>query len=122
MIKKKRNIISILLILLFVGYEISAFSFTHTHIINGVTVVHSHPFTKDAESHNHGSSEISLINSILNSDIYDFTNITYYFICYDCILYQLIIQANISLTGPISKNLNPRGPPCIPEIIKSKID
>ena len=38
------------LLLLFVGYQWCALGFTHTHIINGVTIVHSHPF---AGTHDH---------------------------------------------------------------------
>lgn len=32
------------LLLLFVGYQWAVYGFSHTHIINGVTIVHSHPF------------------------------------------------------------------------------
>jgi len=36
-----------LLLILFLGYYSSVTFFTHSHIINGVTIVHSHPFNSD---------------------------------------------------------------------------
>jgi len=36
-----------LLLFLFLGYYSSITFFTHSHIINGVTIVHSHPFNSD---------------------------------------------------------------------------
>ena len=35
------------LLVLFLGYYGSITLFTHSHIINGVTIVHSHPFNSD---------------------------------------------------------------------------
>ncbi|HEY3391028.1 MAG TPA: hypothetical protein VGK38_15725 [Prolixibacteraceae bacterium] len=37
----------LLLLFLFLGYYGSITFFTHSHIINGVTIVHSHPFNSD---------------------------------------------------------------------------
>jgi|WetSurMetagenome_2_1015567.scaffolds.fasta_scaffold201640_2 hypothetical protein len=40
-----------LLLILFLGYYSSITFFTHSHIINGVTIVHSHPFNSDRGGH-----------------------------------------------------------------------
>ncbi|WP_163320049.1 hypothetical protein [Dysgonomonas sp. 520] len=55
---------AILPLLLIVYFSFSS-SFPHTHIINGVTIVHSHPFSKDADgksSHSHTMSQVHLIH------------------------------------------------------------
>ena len=54
------------LLILFLGYYISISSFTHTHILNGVAVVHSHPynpFSKDKPAnHQHSSNGFVIIH------------------------------------------------------------
>lgn len=45
-----RKILELFLFLLFAAYLGEISLFTHTHVVNGVTIVHSHPF-KDAEHH-----------------------------------------------------------------------
>jgi hypothetical protein len=53
------------LLLLFLGYYGSITFFTHTHIVNGVAIVHSHPynpFSKDKPvNHQHSENEFILI-------------------------------------------------------------
>jgi hypothetical protein len=50
------------LLILFVGYLGGLFSFTHVHIVNGVTIVHSHPFSDD--NHQHCGSELQLLHKL----------------------------------------------------------
>jgi len=47
--------LSVLLLILFLGYYSSITFFTHSHIINGVTIVHSHPFNSDKGGDSSGS-------------------------------------------------------------------
>lgn len=47
--------------ILFVSYMTSITFFTHMHVVNGVTIVHSHPFKKGSE-HNHSTIELLLIH------------------------------------------------------------
>ena len=47
--KGNRMIRALLLLVLFVSFQVSVVSFVHTHIINGSTIVHSHPFTGEHE-------------------------------------------------------------------------
>lgn len=51
-----------LLPLLFIGYIGSISLFTHTHVVNGVTIVHSHPF-KSGTSHQHNAAQLQLIHT-----------------------------------------------------------
>lgn len=64
---KLKQIIKIILPIIFIGYACSITFFTHTHIINGVTIVHSHPYAKDQNgnpSHEHTGAEIQLIHTL----------------------------------------------------------
>lgn len=63
--------IKLLLPALFMVYFGSVSLFTHVHVVNGTTIVHSHPFDKrgGADGHKHGSlAEIQLFNQL--SSIY----------------------------------------------------
>lgn len=63
----KAAIIKIVLLLIFSLYTCSITFFTHTHIINGVTIVHSHFYTTDDNgkpTHEHSGAEIQLINNL----------------------------------------------------------
>lgn len=46
---------------LFVSYMGGITLFTHSHVVNGVTIVHSHPFKKGSE-HGHTTTEVQLIH------------------------------------------------------------
>ena len=50
--------------LLFISYLAGITLFTHSHVVNGVTIVHSHPFSKD-KGHSHTIAQFQLIH-ILN--------------------------------------------------------
>ena len=60
----KRLYLSILkwfLPVLFISYMAGITLFTHSHVVNGVTIVHSHPFKKGTK-HEHTSVEFQLIH------------------------------------------------------------
>ena len=46
---------------LFISYMAGITLFTHSHVVNGVTIVHSHPFKKGVE-HSHTTVEFQLIH------------------------------------------------------------
>ena len=48
--KQLLTFLKLLLPLIFVSYLCGIALFTHSHVVNGVIIVHSHPF-KDAHSH-----------------------------------------------------------------------
>jgi len=50
-------------LVLFVMYLGGLFSFTHVHIENGVTIVHSHPFSDD-NHHHHSETELQLLHQL----------------------------------------------------------
>ena len=55
-------------LLLFLGYFASVTFFDHAHLVDGFTIVHSHPYKKSADGkpmHDHNSNEYLLIH-ILN--------------------------------------------------------
>lgn len=64
---RNRMIRALSFLVLFVSFQISVVSFVHTHIINGSTIVHSHPFTGE---HEHTAdnviqlAQLSLIQSL----------------------------------------------------------
>ena len=51
------NIMRYFLPILFVSYLASLTFFAHVHVVNGVTIVHSHPFKKGA-AHQHSTVEL----------------------------------------------------------------
>lgn len=65
--KKVKTVFKIILPVIFITYFASITFFTHTHIVNGVTIVHSHPYQQgDGGSpvHEHTGSEIQLIHTL----------------------------------------------------------
>ena len=70
MSKNLKNIIKYLLPAIFISYMVGISFFMHTHIINGVTIVHSHPFDNDLE-HSHNKSEFELINGFNTTSFID---------------------------------------------------
>ena len=64
------NILKWFLPVLFISYMAGITLFTHSHVVNGVTIVHSHPFKKGSE-HSHTTVEfqlIHLLNHVLTTD------------------------------------------------------
>ncbi|WP_081852490.1 hypothetical protein [Prevotella sp. 10(H)] len=65
--EKIKALLRIALPVLFITYACSITFFTHTHIVNGVTIVHSHPYSTDDEgkpAHEHSGAEIQLIHTL----------------------------------------------------------
>lgn len=61
---KIKALLRVILPVIFITYACSITFFTHTHIVNGVTIVHSHPFLTDEDgnlTHEHTPAEIQLI-------------------------------------------------------------
>lgn len=55
------------LLLLFIFYSASINFFYHTHVINGVTIVHSHLYSGDENgnpTHEHSGSQLQLIHQL----------------------------------------------------------
>ncbi len=60
---RQRKIVHYFLLILFLGYFVSITSFTHRHIINGIVVVHSHPYNpfNNDKPINHQHSQNGLV-------------------------------------------------------------
>ena len=62
-----RKYLRILLPALFIAYLGCIIAFTHVHIVNGVTIVHSHPYHKTDDGrpdHEHGYAEFQLLHQL----------------------------------------------------------
>lgn len=65
--KRVKALMRIIFPVIFILYAGSITFFTHTHIVDGVTIVHSHPFQKNSEghpTHEHTGIELQLIQSL----------------------------------------------------------
>ncbi|MGN0310381.1 MAG: hypothetical protein ACI4C3_07350 [Bacteroides sp.] len=70
---RSRALKALWLLVLFVGYQWAVLGFTHTHIINGVTIVHSHPFTS-AHDHQAGSYiQLAQLSHFLTTEVSEVT-------------------------------------------------
>ena len=61
---KRKKIISLLLVALYLIFYAGTFSFNHTHVYPWGTIVHSHPYS--SANHTHTINAIQLINSFSN--------------------------------------------------------
>lgn len=61
MSRVKRVLSSLLLLALFMVYQVSITMFTHVHYINGVMIVHSHP---NKGKHDHSKTAIVVIDRL----------------------------------------------------------
>jgi len=61
---RTKAILKIILAIIFIGYACSISFFSHAHVVNGVTIVHSHPYLSDENgnsNHEHSGVELQLI-------------------------------------------------------------
>jgi hypothetical protein len=64
MTKFGKNIVGYFLVILFVLYYGSVTLLGHSHTVNGVTIVHSHPFKSN--KHQHSTAEFKFISILSN--------------------------------------------------------
>ena len=70
--EKFRKYLRIALPALFIAYLGCLIAFTHVHIVNGVTIVHSHPYHKTDDGrpdHEHGYAEFQLLHQLFRSAV-----------------------------------------------------
>ncbi len=98
------------LVLIFLSYYSGISLFTHTHVVNGVMIAHSHPFAED--THNHSETQILAFNKaghFQSAEIAEFETITaewhelYELSCCRDVFYRVSIH---------SVGVNLRAPPC----------
>ena len=112
---KLRKYLKIFLPVLFIMYMGCLIIFSHVHIVNGITIVHSHPFEKNVdgtpkEAHNY--AEFQLLHQLTNIQIED--NATEYFVirenptsCYTLTISPVYPE----ILNPFIGNITWRGPP-----------
>jgi len=85
------------LLLLFLGYYGSITLFTHTHILSGGTIVHSHPFSsgtgKNPINHQHTTNGYVLIQ-LLSTFLTTVSFFAFSFEAHKAVLKKYIIQKN----------------------------
>lgn len=98
--------------MLFTSYTSAISLFTHTHVINGVTYVHSHPFKKgETTQHTHTFGQLGFLETLFNTKItsdiipyFDFADKFIYFrkvnIIYHDDIYMPITKFNKYLRAP----------------------
>lgn len=57
-----RIILSVFMLVLFLSYQASTTLFTHTHIIDGRVITHSHPY--DSQAHSHSDAQIFALGHV----------------------------------------------------------
>jgi len=108
-----KKCLSIILPTIFILYMGSVISFTHVHIINGVTIVHSHPYHKNADGteHEHTGMELQMLHQLstilqVGSCLFEFQTRPFYItektlICQPVFhTYSLKIARSIQLRAP----------------------
>ena len=70
MIRVRYTKLKLLYPILFTLYVCSFTLFTHTHIINNIKYVHSHPFKiNETSNHEHTEKELQLLDQIFNTSL-----------------------------------------------------
>lgn len=90
-------------LLLFVVYYAGINFFPHTHIIDGKSIVHSHPFSA-SNSHHHTSAEFTLLSDLTHYSLID-TTLTFMLVANGLLLAIFRIKGS---TEPISFYFNTR--------------
>jgi len=111
----KKKFISWFCIVIFTSYYIGTSFFFHTHIINGVTIVHSHIHNNShcqTQSGGHTEHSITLISHLANFDYNDYlqteTNLDLY------LLNEIIIAENTHWIPSVHlQHISLRAPPMV---------
>ena len=64
LLSNSRHIIASALLALFVTYTTAYLTYRHVHVVDGVIVVHSHPFSEDADNHSHTTQQLTIIDQL----------------------------------------------------------
>ena len=107
--------LKVVLPILFIGYLACIISFTHVHIVNGVTIVHSHPYNKQTNppsDHQHTGQQLQLYQQFSSiqaeGDIYCSIQLTPTYVNETILLFPSV--NNIFILSPTDA-FNLRAPP-----------
>lgn len=105
-----------LLPILFILYMGNIISFTHVHIINGVTIVHSHPYKSDSGSsgHQHTGSELQLLHQLSTIQQTGSCSFDYVLRSYDSYVVKITAEpVSRNHTSKLDESIQLRAPPFI---------
>jgi len=80
--KNLTGLLKVILLLIFTGYVGVLSLCTHVHIVDGVAVVHSHPFKKTGQGqpfHTHSQTAFQLIQAVTSFHVT--ANVVLHFLC-----------------------------------------
>ncbi len=107
--------LKVVLPILLIGYLACIISFTHVHIVNGVTIVHSHPYNKQTNppsDHQHTGQQLQLYQQFSSiqaeGDIYCSIQLTPTYVKETILLFPSV--NNIFILSPTDA-FNLRAPP-----------
>lgn len=109
---KLRNILASMHLLIIVLWLGANSLFIHHHTINGIEIIHSHPYAGDATNHCHTTDAIAHISRMAGSDMLGGEELAYYdqsvgFELYDYAEFKSdTLGSNVEFTSP-------RGPPSL---------
>ena len=105
--------LKVLLTCMFIMYMGEISFFVHTHVINGITIVHSHPFNNE-NSQDHTNTELELIHNLntvsLTDDLFSFSIQNVTLVCFGEILYPITESV---IPSDSQNNLFLRAPPVV---------
>lgn len=99
---------------LFIVYMGVVASFTHVHIINGVTIVHSHPYDKNPTEHQHTGTELQLLHQL--STIQQAGSCSFDYVVQSFYSYETTLNTQPVFHNPIcilNKAIQLRAPPAL---------
>lgn len=107
------NIMKWFLPVLFISYMAGITLFTHSHVVNGVTIVHSHPFKKNSP-HSHTTVEFQLIHFLNHLITTDGGVVNPYFSFVAILLCTLVwLPWQMACLASVRGVASPRAPPCV---------
>lgn len=114
---KYRKYLRIALPALFIAYLGCLIAFTHVHIVNGVTIVHSHPYSKTDDGradHDHSYAQFQLLHQLSTVQIGGALLVSILLAAFLSVLYKLSCNpVSPDYLIPIQGKPSLRAPPMI---------
>lgn len=112
-----RTYLQIALPALFIAYLGCLIAFTHVHIVNGVTIVHSHPYSKTDDGrpdHDHSYAQFQLLHQLSTVQIGGALLVSILLAAFLSVLYKLSCNPVYpDYLLPVKGKLSLRAPPMI---------
>jgi hypothetical protein len=115
--ERGKIVLKLSLLIIFISYITPTVFFTHTHVINNVTIAHSHPYKTDQNGtplHQHTEAQIQLIHTLSTFCSYDSIFLSFTFCLYTSGKLLLRIKPCINYTENQLESIFKLRPPPIP--------